>query len=212
MPVCVSFGRLRNICGRSFPARKARFVAALGLFCVYAGAAQTDEPAKRSFGAGAAVLTASSGYGLRLEANLYYATQKNAYRLGVLFQPERTTFSGVSARWNHTFVHRDHKHKLELLSFLDLVYNWKIHVSGRVLAREAMVNPLKGFNARDYAFTSIEVAGGGCLNWFITERLQWLNAIGLGFYHTLNYPGNMYYDPAGLGPYIRTEVIVMISP
>lgn len=181
-----------------------------GLFAWQLGVAQVHS-AKRSFGAGVAAIAGSSGYGIRLEANLYYSIKKNAVRLGALFQPQKTNLSGLSLRWNHTLINRDHKHKLELLSFIDVMYNWKVYLSGRVLAREATVNAPSRFNAENYAFASLEFAGGACLNWYIAGRLQWLNGAGLGMYQTLNHPGNMYYDPGGVGPFIRSEVIVRLS-
>lgn len=190
-----------------------RLAAGAALLAAVSGNAQEQgaSPREQSWGAGLAAVAGANGYGIRFEAGAFYAIERNAFRMGVLFQGERKNLSGASLRWHHTLIRRDHKHKLELYSFADAIYNFRAYLSAGVLETETVANLKDRFKAENYAFSSVEFWAGVCLNWHITDRLQWLNGAGLGMYHTLNDPGKMYYERSGGGPAARTELIVRLS-
>jgi hypothetical protein len=184
-----------------------------GLFAGQVAAAQDQTPASGpGLGLAVAGVAAGNGYGLRYEAGFLCTVGKHALRASVLAQGRKKNFSGVSLRWDYKLLSRDHKHPLELLTFASGTYNFSAYLSGRLLERETLVNGAAGFDATDYSFRSFEIAGGICLSWHLHRRLQWLNAAGLGAYRTQNYPGNLYYNPAGAGPLIRTELILALIP
>lgn len=173
---------------------------------------QKKMPPRQALGLGLGVTAGCNGYGMRYVPSVYYTSGRDAFRLGALVQKSKRNLSGFELRWEHMLIKQDTLNNLELFTFVTGTYNNDAYLCYRELQMESVANLENRVDVEHYRFRSLELFAGMGLNWHFTDRLQWINAVGLGGYHTLNLPGTTYYSGDGIGLVIRSEIALRLNP
>jgi hypothetical protein len=173
------------------------------------------ETKKEGWSTSAGILTSANGYGLRYSYMLSWRENRMRISAGVLIQDKRKNLSGfefmtVYALTGYTTPgwkkSEEYPPNLELSLFLNVASNKDVLLSSTVLRQEESEQVGDGTPLCEYRFRSVEAYTGVALKWRFLKYFKWNNYLGIGGYHTLNYPGKMYYDANCAGLILRSEL------
>lgn len=156
----------------------------------------------------------ANGYGSSYSLMPFIKTGRRSLFAGPVIGKRKFQLSGFQANYTYSLTGPDAPGYIEgmpeLFVFVNGAYHFNARLGKRTLQEEDCANPFsKELDAASMRFRSIEVYGGVGLRIRFANHFKWVNAVGLGGYHTFDFPEKqgLFYSQRNAGLVLRTGIM-----